>query len=158
MSTLANILPLSRCILGAPGGRKKRVLGQIASLMSIALPNTDPSLVLDSLLAREQLGSSAFGNGVAIPHWRFAGCKAPLALLIRLDSAVDFDALDAIPVDLLLAILMPTTTDSEHLELLNQAMTLLDNSSACERLRQATTPNMLYQNFLDTLQESFLCA
>src|SRR3989338_10526532 len=98
MIRLENILTAGRALVNVPGGSKKRVLEQIAQLVARELHDLDVQDIFESLIAREKLGSTGFGNGIAIPHCRLPGCTAPISALLRLDAAVDFDAIDGAPV------------------------------------------------------------
>src|SRR5690606_21933487 len=113
MIRLENILSPGRSLVNVPGGSKKRVLEQIAKVIAQDLPDLDAQAIFESLIAREKLGSTGFGNGIAIPHCRMAGCNAPLSAVLRLETPVDFDAIDGAPVDLLFVLLVPqAATDS----------------------------------------------
>lgn len=149
MIRLENILTPGRSLVSVPGGSKKRVLEQIASLVATELPELDEQDIFESLIAREKLGSTGFGNGIAIPHCRLPGCHAPLSAVLHLDSAVDFDAIDGAPVDLMFVLLVPEAATDEHLELLRQIASMLDRSEVRERLRQAQSSEALYQVVVD---------
>ncbi|WAJ36744.1 PTS IIA-like nitrogen regulatory protein PtsN [Pseudomonas sp. GOM7] len=149
MIRLENILTPGRSLVNVPGGSKKRVLEQIASLVARDLDELDNQDIYESLIAREKLGSTGFGNGIAIPHCRLAGCNAPISALLRLDTAVDFDAIDGAPVDLLFVLLVPEAATDAHLELLRQIASMLDRQDVRERLRQAPTSEALYQVVVD---------
>lgn len=154
MIRLENILTPGRSLVNVPGGSKKRVLEQIASLVARALPELEATAVLESLIAREKLGSTGFGNGIAIPHCRLVGCTAPIAAVLHLENPVDFDAIDGQPVDLFFVLLVPQTATDEHLELLRQIAAMLDRSDLRQRLRQAADSESLYQVVVDAQQES----
>lgn len=152
MIRLETVLTPGRSLVKVPGGSKKRVLEKIASLVAQALPELDAQTVLESLIAREKLGSTGFGNGIAIPHCRLVGCTAPIAALLQLESPVDFDAIDGAPVDLLFVLLVPEAATDAHLELLRQIAGIFDRSEVREHLRQATDSDHLYQVVLDAQQ------
>lgn len=145
MIRLETILTPGRSLLNVPGGSKKRVLEQIASVIARDLPDLDGQTIYESLIAREKLGSTGFGNGIAIPHCRLSGCSVPVSALLKLDTAVDFDAIDGVPVDLLLVLLVPEAATDEHLELLRQIASMFDREPIRERLRQAQSSEELYQ-------------
>ena len=151
MIRLEHILTPGRSQVNVPGGSKKRALEQIANLVARDLPGLDAHVIFENLVAREKLGSTGFGNGIAIPHCRLAGCSVPVCALLRLDAPVDFDALDGAPVDLLFVLLVPAAATEEHLELLRQIAGLLDRADVRERLRQAKDGFDLYQVVLDTV-------
>ncbi|MBA4289045.1 MAG: PTS IIA-like nitrogen-regulatory protein PtsN [Pseudomonas sp.] len=149
MIQLQTILTPGRSLVNVPGGSKKRVLEQIANLVARELPDLDGQDVFESLIAREKLGSTGFGNGIAIPHCRLVGCNAPISALLRLDTAVDFDAIDGEPVDLLFVLLVPEAATDAHLELLRQIASMLDRSDVRASLRQADNSEALYQVVVD---------
>lgn len=149
MIRLETILTPARSLVNVPGGSKKRVLEHIAQLAARDLPELDAQDIFDSLIAREKLGSTGFGNGIAIPHCRLSGCPAPVCALLHLENAIDFDAIDGVPVDLLFVLLVPEAATDEHLELLRQIASMLDRSEVRERLRQADSSEALYQVVVD---------
>lgn len=149
MIRLENILTPGRSLVNVPGGSKKRVLEQIAKVIGQDLPELDPQSIFESFVAREKLGSTGFGNGIAIPHCRMPGCEAPLSAVLRLDAPVDFDAIDGAPVDLLFVLLVPEAATDEHLELLRQIASMLDQDEVRDRLRKVTTDQELYQAVVD---------
>ncbi|NVL44932.1 PTS IIA-like nitrogen regulatory protein PtsN [Pseudomonas syringae pv. actinidiae] len=132
-----------------PGGSKKRVLEEIANLIGREVPGMDSDTVFASLVAREKLGSTGFGNGIAIPHCRLAGCDEPVSAVIHLATPIDFDAIDGAPVDLLFVLLVPQAATDAHLELLRQIASMLDRADVRERLRSAKSGEALYQVVLD---------
>ncbi|MNF67164.1 Nitrogen regulatory protein [compost metagenome] len=149
MIRLEQILTPGRSLVNVPGGSKKRVLEQIAKLVARDLPDLDNQDIFESLISREKLGSTGFGNGIAIPHCRLTGCNSPISAVLRLDAPVDFDAIDGAPVDLLFVLLVPEAATDEHLELLRQIASMLDRSDVRERLRQAPDSTSLYQVVVD---------
>lgn len=149
MIRLETILTPGRSLVNVPGGSKKRVLEQIASVIARDLPDLDGQTIYESLIAREKLGSTGFGNGIAIPHCRLPGCSSPISALLKLDAAVDFDAIDGAPVDLLFVLLVPEAATDEHLELLRQIASMFDREDVRERLRQAQDSQSLYQTVVN---------
>ncbi|GAB3369304.1 PTS IIA-like nitrogen regulatory protein PtsN [Azotobacter armeniacus] len=149
MIRLEDILTPGRSLVNVPGGSKKRALEYIANLVAREMPDLDQQTIFESLIAREKLGSTGFGNGIAIPHCRLPGCPAPISALLRLDAPIDFDAIDGIPVDLLFVLLVPEAATDEHLQLLRQIASMLDRSEVRERLRQVESNEALYQVVAD---------
>ena len=121
MIRLENILTPGRSLVNVPGGSKKAVIEEIAKLIGKEVPEFDWQTVYESLIAREKLGSTGFGNGIAIPHCRLKGCTAPVSAVLHLERPVDFDAIDGAPVDLLFVLLVPEAATDAHLELLRHA-------------------------------------
>ena len=88
MIRLETILTPGRSLVNVPGGSKKRVLEQIASVIARDLPDLDGQTIYESLIAREKLGSTGFGNGIAIPHCRLPGCSTPISALLKLSLSL----------------------------------------------------------------------
>ena len=153
MIRLESILTPGRSLVNVPGGSKKRVLQEIATLIDREVPDLDMQDVFESLFAREKLGSTGFGNGIAIPHCRLKGCTTPVNALLHLEAPIDYDAIDGAPVDLLFVLLVPEAATDAHLELLRQIASMLDRKEVRERLRAATSSEALYQVVLDAQNE-----
>ncbi|AAO57904.1 MULTISPECIES: PTS IIA-like nitrogen regulatory protein PtsN [Pseudomonas syringae group] len=149
MILIENILTPGRSLVNVPGGSKKRVLEEIANLIGREVQGMDSDTVFTSLVAREKLGSTGFGNGIAIPHCRLPGCDEPVSAVIHLANPIDFDAIDGAPVDLLFVLLVPQAATDAHLELLRQIASMLDRADVRERLRSAKSGEALYQVVLD---------
>ena len=96
--------------------------------------------VYRGLLNREKLGSTALGDGVAIPHCRIDECNAPLGCLITLSNPIDFSSSDGQGVDIVLVLLVPSQAAKEHLDLLAGAATLLSNEQTRLAIREAVEP------------------
>ena len=118
MKAISEILPLSRVVLDMEASSKKRLFEQVAQLLheQVGLPQSD---VFDCLVARERLGSTGLGHGVAMPHGRHAAVQAACGVFVRLKEAVDFDAPDNKPVSLVFVLLVPESATGEHLEILS---------------------------------------
>jgi len=149
MIRLENILTPGRSFVNVPGGSKKSVLEEIARLITQDIPILDNRTVFESLIAREKLGSTGFGNGIAIPHCRMKGCIDPVSAVFHLEKPIDFDAIDGAPVDLLFVLLVPEAATDAHLELLRQIAGMLDDADTRKKLRSATSSELLYQVVLD---------
>lgn len=119
-----------------PATSKKQVLQAAAQIASDEL-GLDRREVLEGLLERERLGSTACGRGVAIPHARLAHLTEPHGIFLRLDRPVPFDAVDASPVDLVFVLLAPQTDDAAHLTALARVARYLKDRDFCEKVRGA---------------------
>jgi len=120
---ISSLLDESRVCCGATISSKKKSLQQIAALLEsgIGIDSEDTEVdmdVMDALAAREKLGCTGMGNGIAIPHGRVPLVNEPIAALITLDQPVDFDAPDNMPVDIVFGLLMPEDKTEEHLSIL----------------------------------------
>lgn len=106
-------------------------------------------VIFEALLAREKLGSTGIGHGVAIPHARIDGLTTPLAALVHLQSPVDFDALDSQPVDIFFAIVVPESATEAHLTMLSEVAKLLHDPGTRSQIRHAGNGQALF----DLIQE-----
>ena len=129
------------------GATKDDILKELIGLLQLG--EKDEGMLFKMLKRRENLGSTGIGRGIAIPHCRLPGCQAPISAVLHLDAAVDFDAIDGAPVDLLFVLLVPEAATDEHLELLRQIASMLDRADVRERLRQAQSNEGLYQVVVD---------
>ena len=136
MNRLASILPESQVLVGVEATSKKRAFEE-AGLLFENLHGLSRALITDSLFARERLGSTGLGHGVAIPHGRIKGLKAPMAAVLQLRQAIGFDAPDEQPVGLLIFLLVPEAATQKHLEILSEIAELLSDSGLRERIKAA---------------------
>jgi nitrogen PTS system EIIA component len=145
MLDLTTILTPGRTLCRAPGVSKKRTFQTIARLVSadqLALPDNE---IFNRMIAREKLGSTGMGQGIAIPHCRVDNCSHPLGSLITLDTPIDYDAPDGQPVDLLFSLLVPQEANQQHLDILAGIASLFQQPEFCKALRAAEDPEQLYQ-------------
>lgn len=141
---LEEILTPARCFCKIDGVSKKRLLNQISELISKDVPSLEPAEVFNALMAREQLGSTGLGNGIAIPHCRKAGCEEIVGALVTLDLPIDFDALDGEPVDLLFVLIVPELKSDEHVQTLAELAALFNDEDFCYTLRHTHDSEDLY--------------
>ena len=134
MNRLSQILPLSQVLVGVEATSKKRAFEE-AGLLFENQHGLNRALVTDSLFARERLGSTGLGHGVAIPHGRIKGLKAPMAAVFLLQAAIGFDAPDEQAVSLLVFLLVPEAATQKHLEILSEIAELLSDSTLRERIK-----------------------
>ena len=142
---LADIFSPDRVCCDADASSKKKTLEMLSELMSSADGAPDSRAVADRLLAREKLGSTGLGHGVAIPHGRCANLSTAVAAFIKLRDGVDFDAPDGEPVDLIVGLLVPEECTDGHLQLLAQLAELFSQSDVREKLRSQISPPDLLQ-------------
>lgn len=145
MNFLTDILSPERTVCHAPGVSKKRLFETIARIISDDQPSLVYEEVISQLIAREKLGSTGLGQGIAIPHCRLDACPQPLGTLITLEQPIDFDAPDEQPVDLLFALLVPGEAHQQHLDILANVARLFSQSGFCQRLRNAKDSRSLYE-------------
>jgi nitrogen PTS system EIIA component len=133
MNRLPNLLPLTHIRVGLEITSKKRAFEE-AGLLFEELHGLARASVADSLFARERLGSTGLGHGVAIPHGRIKGLKVPMLAAFLLASPIGFDAPDELPVKLLFFLLVPEASTQKHLEILSNIASLLSQSAFREGL------------------------
>jgi nitrogen PTS system EIIA component len=142
---LSSILTPERTLCNLPGVSKKRFLTKISEHIAETLPSLSADAIYSALLAREQLGSTGIGNGIAIPHCRVTDCTSIIGALVRLDEGIDFDAVDSQQVDLLFVLIVPTEETDEHLRVLSSLARLFHQESFCQALRNASNDQDLYE-------------
>jgi len=137
MNRLASILPPAQVLVSVDATSKKRAFEE-AGLLFENLHGLSRALVTDSLFSRERLGSTGLGHGVAIPHGRIKGLKAPMAAVFLLASPIGFDAPDDQAVRLMIFLLVPEAATQKHLEILSEIAELLSDASLREKLNAST--------------------
>lgn len=143
MNRLAQILPPSQVLVCVESTSKKRTFEE-AGLLFENLHGLNRALITDSLFARERLGSTGLGHGVAIPHGRIKGLKSPMAAVFQLQSPIGFDAPDEQAVSLLVFLLVPEAATQKHLEILSEIAELLSDSALREQLKTSTDAAALH--------------
>ena len=144
MQPLDDILSPARTVCHARGSSKKKLFDTIAGIIGedqLSLPAEE---IFSQLIAREKLGSTGLGQGIAIPHCRVGNCTHPLGTLVTLSEPIDFDAPDDVPVDLLFVLLVPEEAHQQHLDILAGIARLFSQADFCARLRSATDSRELY--------------
>jgi nitrogen PTS system EIIA component len=134
--SLHSLLTPSHVLIGLDATSKKRVFEELGFLFE-QTANLKRSVVTDSLFARERLGSTGLGHGVAIPHGRIKGLKEPHLAFIRLANPIGFDALDDAPVVVMFVLLVPENASQKHLDLLSEIAELLGDETKREALKTA---------------------
>lgn len=144
MNRISRLLTPDNVRVDLPVTSKKRLFEQVG-LMFESSHHIERDIVFDSLFARERLGSTGLGEGVAIPHGRIKGLKEALAAVIRVANPIPFDAPDGEPVSLLVFLLVPENANEEHLEILSELAELLSDESVRESLMTQTEPALIYR-------------
>lgn len=148
MNRISKLLTARDILLDVPSTGKKRLL-EHAALLFENEHRLERNRVFDSLFARERLGSTGLGHGVAIPHGRIKGLKAPLLAVLRAEHAVPFEAPDGQPVRLLVVLLVPEHATEEHLEILSELAELLSDASLRQSLLEASDPEAIHKLLSD---------
>jgi PTS system nitrogen regulatory IIA component len=144
MNRLSQILPSPQVLVSVEATSKKRAFEE-AGLLFENLHGLNRALITDSLFARERLGSTGLGHGVAIPHGRIKGLKMPMAAIFQLQTPIGFDAPDELPVNLLVFLLVPEAATQKHLEILSEIAELLSDSALREQLKTSLDAIALHQ-------------
>ncbi len=142
--SISNILTLERTQLGAQCSSKKRVIEYAANFLADKIPDANADDLYEHLIAREKLGSTGIGEGIAIPHSRLSECEDTLGALFILENAVDFDAIDRVPVDIVFVLLVPTQATDQHLQTLSMLAQKFSQQSFRDSLRKANSSEELF--------------
>lgn len=148
MNPLSNLLAADQVLLDLDASSKKRVFEQAGMLFESRL-GLARSIIFDSLFAREKLGSTGLGQGVAIPHGRIKGLKQAVGAFLRLAQPVPFDSPDGRPVSLLFVLLVPEQATEQHLQILSELAQRFSDRSFREKLQSAADPAAVLALFLD---------
>ncbi|MFM6853517.1 MAG: PTS sugar transporter subunit IIA, partial [Sphingopyxis sp.] len=143
MNRLANLIYPTTVRAQQPVESKRAFFAAAGTLAASAL-GLDASEVTEALLERERLGSTAFGRGMAIPHARIPGLSGVRGMFFQFVRPVDFDAIDALPVDIVFVLLSPADAGADHLKALAQVSRFLRDDGSVARLRGARSAEALY--------------
>ena len=146
MSQIADLLPSSNVLLGLDASSKARLFEAIGALFeaNLGLPK---QMVIDSLAAREKLGSTGLGQGIAIPHGRIKGLTEARGAFARLASPIAFDAPDGTPVSQVFVLLVPEHATEQHLQLLSELAQMFSDRAFRDELRGAESAVALHALF-----------
>ena len=145
MQPLAQLLTPERTACKVPGLSKKRLFETLARIISEDQISLSYDEVFSQLIAREKLGSTGLGEGIAIPHCRIGNCSQPLGILLTLDEPIDFDAPDNQPVDLIFALLVPDEAHQQHLDTLAGLARMFSQTGFCDALRAADDADSMFK-------------
>jgi nitrogen PTS system EIIA component len=140
---LADILSEESVIVCTGLKTKREVLERLAEQAAI-ITGQDARAVFEAVYDREVLGSTGLGNGIAIPHGKFAGISGVTAVFAKLSEPVDFDAVDDQPVDLLMLLLAPMGAGADHLKALARVARILRTEPVVDALRGAADAGKIY--------------
>jgi len=129
-------------------GSKRQALQELAR-RAASLTGLDEHKILETLLEREQLGTTGIGAGTAVPHGRLRDLPRPVALFARLEKPLDFDAIDSQPVDLIFLLLTPADASADHLKALARISRLLRDRAMCAKLRGTEDADAIYALLTD---------
>jgi PTS system nitrogen regulatory IIA component len=136
--TISELLSPQKIFIDTDVTSKKKLLELIANIVAdkVELPE---SVIYSNLLGRERLGSTGLGKGIAVPHARVPELDITMACFFRLTQAVNFEAPDNLPVDLVFTILLPEEATEEHLLILSALARVFSNDQVCQAIRNASS-------------------
>ncbi|AFR25765.1 PTS IIA-like nitrogen regulatory protein PtsN [Bartonella quintana] len=140
---LSELIAPEAIIPALKANSKKQVL-QILAEKAAELTGLNERVVFDIVLQREKLGSTGLGGGIAIPHGKLPDINRIIGIFARLENAVDFEALDDEPIDLVFLLLAPENAGADHLKALSQIARVLRHSDVVQKLRNTHDANALY--------------
>ncbi len=146
MSQLLRLLPPENVLLDLEATSKKRVFERVGLLFENN-QGIARSTVFEALFAREKLGSTGLGHGIAVPHGRIKGLKEAKGAFVRLASPVPFESPDGQPVSLLFVLLVPEHATDQHLQILSELAELFSDRASRESLSMATDADRVRQVF-----------
>jgi len=133
---LSEFLDFESIRVGLPAGNKRKLLQMLGQMAGTRL-GFDPEAIVATIAERERLGSTGFGNGVALPHGKVDGLKGIYALVARLAEPIDYKAIDGQPIDLVFLLLSPPDAGAEHLKALAAVSRVVRHAPTLEKLRGA---------------------
>jgi PTS system nitrogen regulatory IIA component len=154
MSDFSDLLRHDAVLKDVPAANKKALFQHLATVAA-GLLGIDARAVTDRLAAREKLGSTGFGGGVAIPHAKLETIDAVTGIFVRLANPIEFGAVDDMPVDLVFLLLSPTDAGADHLKALARVSRRLRDPGFLAKLRGAGSPDAIYALFTaDTARDA----
>lgn len=141
---ITDILPEDMVFTDVEAGSKRELLEHVSAFIA-RKAKLDPSVVFEVIWERENLGSTGYGNGMALPHARLDGLNTMIGAFVRLHRPMDFDALDAQPVDLLAFLLSPEDSGEDHLKALSMFSRVLKDEKVREKVRHAKSKHEIYE-------------
>jgi PTS system nitrogen regulatory IIA component len=140
---LSDLIEVSSVLPALKANSKKQLLQLMAEKAAAAtgLPERE---VFDTILQRERLGSTGVGNGIAIPHGKLPGIRKITGVFARLESPIDFEALDDQPVDIVFLLLAPETAGADHLKALSRIARVLRDADTVNKIRGSTDAAAIY--------------
>lgn len=140
---VAELLNQDGVIANLKAGSKKQALQEL-SVRAAALTGLHERQIFDVLLERERLGTTGVGQGIAIPHGKLRELERLYGIFARLETPIDFDAIDDEPVDLIFLLLAPESAGADHLKALARISRLLRDQEFCRKLRGSAQADALY--------------
>jgi len=146
MNLISKLLLPGNILIDSESTSKKRVFERVGLLFENS-HQISRSQVFDSLFAREKLGSTGLGQGVAIPHGRVKNLREGIAAFVKTQNAIPFDSPDGLPVNMIFVLLVPERATDMHLQLLAELAQMFSDKSFREQLQNTNDPAIIHQLF-----------
>ena len=140
---ISDIMSIDSILLSVKAKNKRQLLEEVAHFAAEKI-NIDERTIFDAIWERENLGSTGLGNGVALPHGRLAELNKVFVFFAKLTSAIDFDAIDNKPIDIVFMLLSPESSGADHLTALAKISRVLKDNTLTEKLRKAASAEEIY--------------
>jgi nitrogen PTS system EIIA component len=141
---LQDILTLDCTLCAVKGTSKKKLLEIISTTAADKIENLDTHQLFESLMAREKVGSTGIGNGIAIPHGRLSNTSQVIAVLLTSEQAVEFDAIDNRNVDIIVALFVPEESCQQHLDTLQSIAQIFSDKKTAKKVRKCTSSQEIF--------------
>jgi PTS system nitrogen regulatory IIA component len=141
---LQDILTLDCTLCAIKGTSKKKLLEIISKTAAKKFDNIDTHQLFESLMAREKVGSTGIGNGIAIPHGRLTNTSQVIAVLLTSEQAVEFDAIDNRAVDIIIALFVPEENCQQHLDTLQSIAQIFSTKQFAKQIRKCKDSQELF--------------
>ncbi len=148
---VADLINEGSILINIESKSKKNILEKISKNLANGDANQKDT-IFDKLYEREKLGTTAFGNGIAIPHARIPNIKSPKILFMKLSEGIDFDALDKKKVDLIFSLVVPDTREDSHIEILSKVASLADSKIFAQKIRSLSDEKDILDLIKNNLQ------
>ena len=142
---LQDILTLDCTLCAVPASSKKRIFDTICETAAKHITELNQHELLESLMKREQMGSTGIGNGIAIPHGRLSETNHVVAVLLTTQEPIGFDAIDNRPVDIFVALFVPENACKDHLSTLQSIAQLFSDKQTSKQVRKASNSDELFK-------------
>jgi len=140
---LSDLIEVSAVMPTLKANSKKQLL-QLLAEKAATVTGLAEREIFDTILQRERLGSTGVGNGIAIPHGKLPGIRKITGVFARLDTPVDFEALDDQPVDLVFLLLAPESAGADHLKALSRIARVLRDPETVSKIRGSNDATAIY--------------
>ena len=140
---ISEIMTVDSIFCGVKANNKRQLLQELSKRVA-ELTGIFDRTIFDSLLERENLGSTGFGGATALPHARIPEAKQVYGFFAKLNNSIDYEAIDGKPVDLVFMLISQEGSGADHLTALAQASRILKNEATCNKIRQASGKEEIY--------------